>query len=220
VEALRGKTVNYHFTIKEVHGFTPAEQTPELFKQYGCEDLAGMKKLMRQRMEDQNDHNAVRKMNDEILAKLVDGLDFPLPPSVIAHQLEHAMEHELEHFKRDELTEEQIAEKRPAKEAEVRAQLEREFRTNLVLERIADVEKLQVPPENFYQYCYGMAQQSGMNPEEFMKKVSGNSAMLNNIFGNLLRMKALEFVREHVKGAQPPAEQSAEEAPAATEAKA
>ena len=45
-----------------------------------------------------------------------------------------------------------------------------------------------------------------MSPDEFMKKVSGNSQFLNNVFGTLLRQKALDFIRENVKGAEAKAE--------------
>ena len=202
VDALKGKKLNYHFTVREVHGFTPAELTPELFKQYGCEDLDGMKALLRKRMEDQNERAAIFKMYDQIREQLATELSFPLPPTLVKSSCDHELEHALEHLRKDGATEEQIAEQRTAKEAEVKARVEKDLRLDLTLERIAETEKLQVPPQEFYQYCYGMAQQSGMSPDEFMKKVSGNSQFINNIFGTLLRQKALDFIRENVKGAE------------------
>ncbi|MBR4125409.1 MAG: trigger factor, partial [Victivallales bacterium] len=198
IDALKGKKLNYHFTVREVHGFTPAELTPELFKQYGCEDLAGMKALLRKRMEDQNERSAVFKMFDQIREQLAASLNFPLPPTLVKNTCDHELEHAMEHLAKDGgATEEQ----RSAKEAEIKAQVEKDLRLDLALERIAEAEKLQVPPEAFYQYCYSMAQQSGMSPDEFMKKVSGNSQLINNVFGTLLRQKALDFIRENVKGA-------------------
>lgn len=211
VEALRGKKLNYHFTVNEVHGFTPAEQTPELFKQYGCEDLAGMKALLRKRMEEQNERSATFKMYDQIRQQFADALDFPLPPTVLQERCKNEVDHELEHFPKDGKTEEQLAEQRAAKETEVKAKVEKDFRFELLLERVAEAEKLQVPPEQFYQYCYGMAQQSGMNPDEFMKKIGGNTHFINSVFTTLLRQKALDFICENVKGAAPAEEAKAAE---------
>lgn len=205
VAALQGKKLNYHFTIQEVHGFTPAKQTPELFKQYGCEDLAGMKAMLRKRMEDQNERNAVVEMEKAIRDMLVPQLSFPLPPTMFEHAYQHAIEHELGHHDHaaGEEHKHDASELPAGKAEELKAEVEKDIRMELLLDRIAEAEKLQVPPQDFYQYCYAMAQQSGMPPEEFMKKVSGNSAYLNNIFAMLLRQKAMAFVCENVKGAKP-----------------
>ncbi len=212
LDALKGKKLNYHFTVREVHGFTPAELTPELFKQYGCEDLAGMKALLRKRMEDQNERTAIFKMYDQIREQLAATLNFPLPPTLVKNSCDHELEHAMEHLRKDGATEEQLAEQRTAKAAEIQAQVEKDFRLDLALERIAEAEKLQVPPQDFYQYCYSMAQQSGMSPDEFMKKVSGNNQLINSIFGTLLRQKALDFIRENVKGAEDANAKPAEDA--------
>ena len=215
VAALQGKKLNYHFTVQEVHGFTPAEQTPELFKQYGCEDLAGMKAMLRKRMEEQNERNAVAEMEKAIRDQLTAELSFPLPPTLSEHAYQHAIEHELGHHNHDHDHKHDASELPAGRAEELKAEVEKDIRMELLLDRIAEVEKIQVPPQDFYQYCYAMAQQSGMPPEEFMKKLSGNAGHLNNVFAMLLRQKAMSFICENVKGAVP--EANAPEEPQKTE---
>ncbi len=94
---LAGKAAVFSCTIKAVKEPKPAEVNDELAKQFGAEDLAGLKAQITERLEVEYS-GASRAVAKRALLDALDKLvDFDLPPSLVtaeANQIAHQLWHE------------------------------------------------------------------------------------------------------------------------------
>ena len=82
--------------------------------------------------------------------------------------------------------------------AEVTEQSNRSFKIQMILDEIADAEKLEVSEQELINFLVQSAQQYGMDPNEFIKIVS-EQGQVPAYVGETARRKALGFVLEHAE---------------------
>lgn len=120
---------------------------------------------------------------DKVLEALVELVEVPVPEKVIEEQLAH-------HFNTpgqdaDHDTEEH--------RAEVRANTERAFKNEIILDAIAEKEEVSVEQAELIDYIISMSQQYGMDPNQFAQMLDG-SGQSGMIVGEVRRSKALAAV--------------------------
>jgi len=136
----------------------------------------------------------VSQARDRVLEAIVDGTEVPLPESIVAaevdsrlHDAVHTFDHDEERFA--ELLREQGT-TREEFDAEARAEAERNVKTRLVLDALADREEVSVSDEELTERIVFQAQQYQMPPEEFVRRVQ-EAGQLGAIFSDVRRSKAL-----------------------------
>lgn len=209
IAPLAGQTIQYHFEILEVHGFIPAEETPELYKEYGASNTDELKANLRKQMEMEAESAAVNAQMMKALDLLLEGQTFPVPPAMLAQDVANAVKNELDNARRQGKSEEDLNAMRPEAEVKAKADAEKNIRIIQILDGIAEAEKLEVNQYDIYQYCAMMAQRQGIPMEQITKALQKDRTALNSIMGNILRQKAVSFVVANAAKADAP------EAPAA-----
>ncbi|GAB3284854.1 trigger factor [Sinomonas notoginsengisoli] len=124
---------------------------------------------------------------DKVLDKLVELIDVPVPEGVVTEQVEahfnpanggHAAED-------DHDTEEH--------RAEVKANTERAFKNEVILDAIADKEEIGVSQSELIEYLVTTASQYGMDPNQFAQ-IMDQSGQVPMMVGEVRRRKALAVV--------------------------
>ena len=214
---LAGKTLTYHVTVNEVHSFKPAELNEELFKSMNYKDLDDMKAKMRQRMEANFAQQDFSAKAGQAVKLLLANQTFPLPPTLVADNCKAVvsarLDHERQHHK---ASEEELAQKLPEIEKEVRQQVEEDLRLNRILDAIAAAEKLEASQQDLMQWAFYQAQRSGQNFDKFLKEFPKNQDLIYRAMTDIRRQKALSAVVEQAKAPEAPAQEppAAEAAPA------
>ena len=137
---------------------------------------------------------------DKLLEKLVATVEFPLPESAVAAEIEyrqHEIVHSLNHD--DALLETYLqtqGKTRDEWDAEVREGAEQSVRAQFILDAIAEAQEVQIGDAELTQYIVSQAQRYQMPPQEFANQVvqGGNLPML---VADIRRNKALASVLEH-----------------------
>jgi trigger factor len=136
----------------------------------------------------------VTQARDRVLEAILDGTEVPLPETIVAaevdsrlHDAVHTFDHDEERFA--ELLREQGT-TREAFDADARAEAERNVKTRLVLDALADREEVSVSDEELTERIVFQAQQYQMPPEEFVRRVQ-EAGQLGAIFSDVRRSKAL-----------------------------
>ncbi len=199
VKALAGQSIAYHFTVKEVHGFTYPEMNEEFFKQFGATDKESMRANIRQHLEGQQSQQQYQEQMTQAIEKLTAGQTFPLPPTLLAADKKSLVDAEVNKRRQRQVAEEEITKAMPEIEADAQKQAEDNNRLVQVLDKIADVEKIEVTNMDFAGYCAMMGQQHGMKPEQVMKTIQKDRNAFNGVIGNILRQKALSLVVKEAK---------------------
>lgn len=139
---------------------------------------------------------------DKLLEQLVDTVEFPVPESAIASEVElrehdvvHALGHDDAMFERylesQEKTREQF-------DAELRESAERSVRVQFILDAVAEREEVQVGEAELTEYLISQARRYDMPPQDFANEIvkAGNLPLLMN---DIRRNKALAGILERAR---------------------
>ena len=126
--------------------------------------------------------NAAR---DKLVEALIEQLDLPVPAGVVEDEVHSHLEQE-GRLEDDE------------HRAEVTEASEKQFRTQMILDKIAETFKVQVSQDELTQYLVQSAAQYGMAPQEFVEILQQNN-QLPVLVGEVARNKALAVALGKVK---------------------
>ncbi|QOT20826.1 trigger factor [Paenarthrobacter sp. YJN-D] len=122
---------------------------------------------------------------DKVLDKLVELVEVPVPDSVVEEQIEAHFNPENAHGEGDHDTEEH--------RAEVKANTERAFQNEIILDAIADKEEVEVSQNELIDYIVTTASQYGMDPNQFAQIID-QSGQVPMMVSEVRRRKALAVV--------------------------
>lgn len=230
--ALAGKTVHYKARIKSVG----KSETPELNDDWaksldeGYESLADLRKKLRSDLETYAKSDADARLRNNAIAKLIEENTFEVPPTLIENQARNL----LNNFARDLQSRGVDLNKVESNFIEMafhqmQTQAERDVRGAMLLEKIAEAEKVSVSKEEVDEEISKMAEYYQTTPEEIsqsLERQGGGSTIENNlrtrksIEALIEKAKVVEgdWIDESVAGA--PVEAEAEESKKATKKKA
>ena len=206
VAALAGKTFAYHFTMKSVHAFTEPALDEAFFKGIGVKDLADLRTRLKARMIEQDNYNANRALVEQATKKLLEGQDFPLPPSVLASETKSYLEDKRGPKKEDGQPDEAAAANQAAEN----------LRLARILTAIAQAENLNPGNNELSAYCYNLAMQTNTAPDKVAKDLFKDRDRVAALMMMLQRDMAMQFV---VKNANVTVQKEGEAAAAPAEKK-
>ncbi|MDT0351586.1 trigger factor [Pseudonocardia charpentierae] len=136
----------------------------------------------------------VTQARDKVLEALVDATDVPLPESVVTAEVEsrvhdavHAFDHDDDRF--TQFLDAQ-GKSREEFDADVRTEAERNVKTRLVLDALAEQEQVSVNDQELTERIIYQAQQYQMPPEEFVRRIQ-EAGQLGAVYSDVRRSKAL-----------------------------
>lgn len=193
--ALAGKTVHYKAKIKSVGTTEKPELNDEWAKSLdeGFESLADLRKKLRADLETYAKTDADAHVRNEVVAKLIETNEFEVPNTLIENQARNL----LNNFARDlqqrgvDLNKVEDSFVQMAFQ-QMRTQAERDVRGAMLLEKIAEAEKVEVKPEEVDEEISKMAdyyRSSVGELKESLEKQGGGSATIEN---NLRTRKSIE----------------------------
>jgi trigger factor len=194
-------------SIKEIKRPKSPEIDDELAKQVGYDTLGELKEFMSQRLEMEKKRMAEGEMQEQISSKLIEMADFDVPENMISqHTNERLYKYQLDLLNKgtpQEEIEKNMEDLRNASEESV----VRDFKMSLVLDRIAEKEKIFVTEDDVNQRISEMAGMYGLEPSGMKKQLEKMKSMSNlrhqlreNKTLNLLMKEAnIEEVQEEVK---------------------
>jgi trigger factor len=122
---------------------------------------------------------------DKVLDKLVELVAVPVPESIVEEQLEQHFNAENAHGEGEHDTEEH--------RAEVKANTERAFQNEIILDAIAEKEEVNVSQNELIDYIVTTASQYGMDPNQFAQIID-QSGQVPMMVSEVRRRKALAVV--------------------------
>ncbi|MGJ8610847.1 MAG: trigger factor [Octadecabacter sp.] len=190
---LAGKAAVFECKILNVQEPKAAEISDEMAKQFGAEDLDGLKGQISAKLEEEYAGAARAVVKRSLLDELDKAVEFELPPSLveaeagqIAHQLWHEDNPEVEGHDHPEIetTEEHT------KLANRRVKL------GLLLAEIGQKAEIQVSDAEFTQAVMNQARQYGNQAKQFFEFVQQNPQMQQQIRAPLFEDKVVDHIVE------------------------
>jgi trigger factor len=139
---------------------------------------------------------------DAVLEQLLDRVEVPLPDTMVTAELEARRQELQQQLIYAGMTMEQYLDNEEQTADEFEAELERRVRDSIaaqfVLDAIAKKEEIGVEQEELSQHLFRRAQQSGQNPDDFVKHVLEHNHVPEMV-AEVVRGKALALVVESAK---------------------
>jgi len=194
-ERLRGKTFSYKVKINAIKQKSLPELNDDFAKELGeFSTLAEVKQKMREGMEHERRHAAERDAKDKLLTDLIRRNEFEVPDALVEHQIDIRLERGLralaaqgmssEHMKKMDL---------PRLRAGQRDQALQEVKATLLLERVADEEKIEVGDDEINREIETLATQTKQTAEAIRARLTRDGA-LDRIRNRIRNEKALDFL--------------------------
>ena len=207
VEQHRNKSAKLEISIKEIKRPKSPEINDELAKQVGYDTLDELKEFMSQRLEMEKKRMAEGEMQEQISSKLIEMADFDMPEDMKTHHTnERLHKYQLDLINKgtpQEEIEKNLEDLKSASEESV----VRDFKMSLVLEQIAEKERIFVTEDDVNRRISEMAGMYGLDTAGMKKQIEKMNSMSNlrhqlreNKTLNLLMKEAnIEEVEEEVK---------------------
>jgi trigger factor len=192
---LAGKTLSYTVKVQGVKQKSLPELNDQFAKELGdFADLNAVRQRVREGMEAERKHSAEHEAKDKLIAELVKRNDFEIPEALVERQIDLRLERGLralaaQGMKQQDLKKMDFDRLRAGQ----RDQAAQEVKAALLLEKIADEEKIEVADEEIDHEVEALANQSKQSQESIRARLTRDGA-LDRIRTRIRNEKTLDFL--------------------------
>ncbi len=192
---LAGKTFVYTVKVNGIKQKSLPELNDDFAKELGeFTSLDQVRKQIRENMEAEKRHAAEREAKDKLVAELVKRNDFEVPEALVDRQIDLRLERGLralaaQGMKMEDLKKMDL----PRLRAGQREQAVQDVKSSLLLERIADLEKIDVSGEEVNRELEALARQTKQTSEAVRSRLTEDGG-LDRIRMRIRSEKTLDFL--------------------------
>ena len=192
---LAGKTFVYKVKVQAIKQKNLPDLSDELAEELGeFTTLEQVRTQIRQNMEAERKHAAEREAKDKLVAELVKRNDFEVPESLIDRQIDLRLERGLRALASQGMKMEDMKKMDlPRLRAGQRDQAVRDVKSSLLLDRIAELEKIAVSDEEMDHEIDALAQQTKQTSEAVRARLTQDGG-LDRIRNRIRSEKTLDFL--------------------------
>ena len=195
-QRLAGLTFSYRVKIHSIKQKSLPELNDDFAKELGPEftGIEDIKKRIREGTEADKKHQAEHEAKDKLLAELVKRNDFPVPESLVEHQIDIRLERGLRALAAQGMRSEDMKKMDLSRlRAGQRDQAVQEVKASVLLDKVADTEKIEVSDQEVDHEIEALAQQSKQTPEAIRARLTRDGA-LDRIKSRIRNEKTLNFL--------------------------
>ncbi|MGC1448612.1 MAG: trigger factor [Candidatus Sulfotelmatobacter sp.] len=192
---LAGKTFIYTVKIQAIKQKNLPELNDEFAKELGeFTNLDQVRKQIRENMGAERKHEAEREAKDKLVAELVKRNDFEVPESLVDRQIDLRLERGLralaaQGMKMEDLKKMDL----PRLRVGQRDQAVQDVKSSLLLERVAELEKIDAGEDEVNHEIEALAQQTKQTPEAVRARLTQDGG-LDRIRNRIRSEKTLDFL--------------------------
>lgn len=194
-ERLRGKRFSYKVKVNAIKQKSLPELNDDFAKELGeFSTLDDVRKRIREGMETERRQNAERDAKDKLIAELIRRNDFEVPEALVEHQIDIRLERGLRALAAQGMSSEHMKKMDFARlRAGQRDQAVQEVKSSLLLEKIADEEKIEVGDDEIGREIDALAKQTNQTADAIRARLTRDGA-LDRIRNRIRNEKALDIL--------------------------
>ncbi len=191
---LANKTAVYAVEVLEIRERVLPELNEEFFKANQVDDLAGLQAKVRNNLKARKDHENASGKRRQVIDALVAKVDFPVPQSLVDQETQSVLRQFVQENQRRGLTQEQFEKDKEQIIAGARQAAESRVKTQLILARVAEQEKLAVEATDIDTFLYQQSMRTGTKPEKLVKELTNDRDRLRAVQQSIVFDKALDLI--------------------------
>ena len=166
----------------------------EFFKANRVDDLEGLKTSVRNqlkaRKDSQNRVEQRRQVSEAIAAKV----EFSVPDSLVENETQSVLRQFIEENMRRGVPQEQFEKDKKELFDGARKAAAKRVKTQLILAKIAEAEKIQVSEQDIDQFIYRESMRTQQKPDKLVKTLTQDREQLRAIQQSIIFDKAIDFL--------------------------
>src|ERR1700751_2587426 len=198
VKELAGKKADYAVTLREIkEKVLPAIDDALASKLVPGKKLADVRRMIEHDIEHAKQHDAERARESEIVTYLHEHIQFELPPALLQNETRRALAELVQRNRERGVTDEMLKQKEKELIDAAAGMAGDPLKTNFILHRIAEREKIQVTKEDVDLRIRQEAKRYDISPDKMRKELQQKDA-LDDIAEQILLGKTLDFLKANV----------------------
>ncbi|MBU2550051.1 MAG: trigger factor [Proteobacteria bacterium] len=192
---LAGHKVRFEVKVKDIKEKVLPELNDEFAKDLGqqMESLDQLKDQMRQDLTETEKRRVEGKVKNQLVDKLLELVDFALPESLVAREIEGMIGNFRFNLKRSGLNPESMGLSETKMRDDYRPEASKRVKASLILEKISVDHQLETTEEDIQDRLMEMARETGQ-PPEMIRQIYNKNNMMDQLRDSILTEKTLNFL--------------------------
>ena len=195
-ESLRGTTVQAAFTVKDVKTVRLPELTPDVLAGFGVKSVDQLREVIRIRLDRYLEYTQRQVVRQQVMEQLAGGTNLDLPRDLLTRQSRKTLSRKVMEMRSAGMSDEQIVGRQRVLEQDAVASTAQALKEHFVLQKIAEVEKIEVEDEDIDLEIDRIADQSGESPRKVRARMEKDD-LIEALATELLERKALDLVLDN-----------------------
>jgi len=193
---LRGKVVTAKFLIKDIKFVRLPELTPELLSQFGVRNEEQFQELIAAHLERRLEYINRQSYRKQVLNQVADASKWELPQDLLVRQSKQAMARRVMEMRSSGMSDEEIIGRRRKLEQDVIVSTANALREHFVLQKIAEVEKIEIEEADIDAEIERIAERSDESPRKVRARME-KEELIEALATELLERQALDLVLQN-----------------------
>jgi trigger factor len=198
VKELAGKKADYAVTLREIkEKVLPRIDDTLAAKLAPGKTLTDLREMIEHDLEHANEHDAERAKEAQIMKYLHERIQFDLPPALLQNETRRALAELVQRNRERGVTDDMLKEKEKELIDAAAGMAAQRLKSNFILHRIAEHEKIQVTKEDLDSRIKQEAARYDITADKMRKELQQRNA-LDDLAEQLLLGKTLDFLKANV----------------------
>jgi trigger factor len=196
-EVLRGEKVHAVFKITDVKTVRQPELTPELLEEaFGVSTPESLQEFVKTVLERRLEYTQRQSARGQVLEKLGSAATWDLPQDMLRRQVRKTLQRKVMEMKNAGMTDEQITGRRRLLEQDAIKNTATALKEHFVLQKIAEVEKIEIDEDDLDREIERIADRSGESVRRVRARMEKEDLM-EALATDLLEQKALDLILQN-----------------------
>jgi trigger factor len=192
-EQLRGRKVQATFTVKDVKVVRQPELTEDILENFGVTTEGAFDELVRSLLERRLEYSQRQAARQQVLETISAAANWELPQDMLRRQARKTLARRVMEMKNAGMSDQQIAGRRRVLEQDVLRSTAAALKEHFVLQKVAEVEKLEIEDQDIDDEIDRIADQSGESPRKVRARLDKED-LIEALATDLLERKALDLI--------------------------
>lgn len=198
-EPLQGKTVTYSVKVLEVREKVLPEIDETFLKSLEVENEEEFRKRISDDIRQQKEYANRSAIRRQLMDKLSEAVDFPLPESAVEQETMQAVREAMQMQMQQGANPEDMEKNHEQLMEGAKKAAENRVKAEMLLQAIAEKEKIEVANEDLQQRIMQEAMMSRTKPDDIVKELTKDRAKLSQLRQSVLFNKTLDFLADSAK---------------------
>lgn len=198
-EQLAGKDATFDVTVKDIEAFKDTAIDDEFAKSLGMESLDQLKDMIRERLAGDYNELARGKMKRELLDKLYDAHDFPVPDGMVEQEFSQIWDQFEKAREQGQIDDEDKEKDEETLKQEYRDIAHRRVQLGLLLSHVGEKAGIEVTQDELNRAVVKEAQRYPGQERQVFEAYSKNPELMGQLRAPIFEDKTIDYIVEQAK---------------------